>query len=112
MSSSLPQKNLSKKQKGKRKVSPSSPTTPSIQKRARTKVQERKDSFDATVHEMLKSSKVQQSSIQDSSLISKNFFDLVPDDKLQRYVNEFLNKPIESEYYVNKLIETELDVKF
>lgn len=93
-------------------MSPSSPTIPSIQKRARTKVQERKDSFDARVHKMLKSSKVQQSSIQDSCLISKKFFDLVPDDKLQRYVNDFLNEPIESEYYVNKLIETELDVKF
>lgn len=33
-------------------------------------------------------------------------------DKLQRYVSEFLNKPIECEYCVNKLAETNLGVKF
>lgn len=33
-------------------------------------------------------------------------------NKLQRYVNEFLNKPVESEYYVSKLVESEFGVKF
>lgn len=37
---------------------------------------------------------------------------MVSDDKLQWYVKEFLIKPVESEYYLNKLAEFEIGVKF
>lgn len=90
----------------------SSSPIPPIPKRVRTKVQTSRDSFDARVHHNSKSSKDHKGFNQYLYLISKKIHDLIPNDKLQRYVNLFLNKPIEFEYFVNKLVETELGEKF
>lgn len=49
---------------------------------------------------------------QNSSLIIKKICFLIPNDKIQRYVDEFLNKPIKSEYYVSKMDKSKLGVKF
>lgn len=37
---------------------------------------------------------------------------MAPNNKLMRYIEEFLNKPIEFEYYVNRSAEFELEVNF
>lgn len=37
---------------------------------------------------------------------------MVPNEKLQRYVKEFFSKPVESEYFMNNLVESEIGIKF
>ncbi|KAL5079452.1 hypothetical protein RYX36_007873 [Vicia faba] len=66
----------------------------------RTKVQARKDSFDARVSRKSNTSNNSQVSSDNLSLICKKVYHLVPDEKLQCYVKEFLNKPVEYEYYI------------
>lgn len=60
----------------------------------------------------LNASKNAQAYAQDLSFICKKVSYLVPNDKLNRYVKYFLNKPVEAEYFVNKFGETEIQVSF
>ncbi|KAL5099949.1 hypothetical protein RYX36_004276 [Vicia faba] len=45
------------------------------------------------------------------SLLCFTRLDLFPEDELKDYTNKFLNKPIESEYYVDKIVESKLKLK-
>lgn len=112
MSSSSPQKVLSEKKKGKRSIQSFSPTIPLIPKNARTKIQARKESTDTRVHKKSKVGTAHQIFNIDSSLPSKTILKLIPEENLQRYVNEFLKKLIEYKYFIDMLDETKLGVRF
>ncbi|KAI5418922.1 hypothetical protein KIW84_043229 [Lathyrus oleraceus] len=70
-----------------------------------------KETFDARSARSLNASKNAQAYAQDLSFICKKVSYLVPNDKLNRYVKYFLNKPVEAEYFVNKFGETEIQEK-
>lgn len=109
MSSSLPHNFLSKKQKGKRQVSPSSQSPPPIPKKAQTKIQASKDSPGIQV---TKNASMQSTKNQTISSICRKVKHMWPEENLKLYSKKFLNKPIEHEYYVDKTAEVDLRVKF
>lgn len=49
-----------------------------------------------------------QASCQNLYFICQKVNHLIPDDKLMRYVKEFLSKPVKVEYFVNKPSEIEV----
>lgn len=83
MSSSNPQMKLSEKQKRKRKKSSES-SLPLIPKKARSKVQASKNTYETRLPKKSSVSKNTQVSNQDLSFICHKARHLVPDDKLLR----------------------------
>lgn len=92
MSLSLPQKDLSEKQKGKRQVSSSIQFYPPIPKKPRRKVQASKEMSDAR---MSKKTSKHPSSNQAIYVVCHNAKHLFLEDSLKLYSEKFMNKLIE-----------------
>lgn len=85
---------------------------PLIHKRARSNIQASKDTSDARLPKTSNERKNTQAPSQDLSFIYQKVHHYAFYDKLKRYVKEFLNKTVESEYFVNKLVKSEIIIKF
>lgn len=93
---------------GKRQVSSSSQSPP-IPKTPKSKVQASKEKFDVRISK--KESKP-YSSNQATFVVCHKVKHLFHEYSLKLYSEKFLNKHIESEYYVNNTFEVELRAKF
>ncbi|KAL5099993.1 hypothetical protein RYX36_004320, partial [Vicia faba] len=96
-------KSFSDKEQGKRPMVYSSP--PPTPKKSRTTVLEVKATSDVRI-------KKKSSNAQTTKALCHKEKHLLLEDNLQLYQENFLNNPVDSEYYVNAYSETELRAKF
>lgn len=103
-----PTKSLWEKHMGKRQVSSSSQSPP-IPKKPKSKVHASKEKFDVR---MSKKESKPYSSNQATFVVCHKVKHIFHEYSMKLYSEKFLNKHIESEYYVNNTFEVELRAKF